>query len=196
MSVAPLDLDDIREALALPHRPIHRVPSGWRRAAVLLPLHPTPHGWHLIFTRRTEDVPTHKGQISFPGGRVEPADPDLATTALRETHEELGVPPHQVQLIGRLDDVQTRVSRYVVSPFVGLLPSDPPLQPNPAEIADVFSVPLADLLDPAIHHVEWWEYAGRPVPLHFYTWRGTTIWGLTGAILADFLRRLQRRIVF
>ncbi|MDQ7029913.1 MAG: CoA pyrophosphatase [Ardenticatenia bacterium] len=194
MNVVPVDLDRIRDALALPHRPIHRLPPGWRRAAVLLPIHPGTDGWHLLLTRRTDAVPTHKGQISFPGGRVEPTDPDLAATALRETHEELGIPPDHVQLMGRLDDVQTRVSQYVVSPFVGLLPAAPLLRPNPAEIAAVFSVPLLDLLDPAIHHVEWWEYAGRPVPLHFYTWRGITIWGLTGAILADFLHRLQHQV--
>ncbi len=189
----PLSLDHIRKALATPHHPIRHLPPGWRRAAVLLPLQPGPNGWTLLFTRRTALVRTHKNQISFPGGRVDPADESLAATALRETHEELGIPPQAVQLLGRLDDVQTRVSRYLVTPFVGTIPATVPLRINPDEIAQVLHVPLRDLLDPAIYHLEWWEYEGERIPMHFYDWHGHTIWGLTAAILTDFLRRLRKQ---
>ncbi len=188
----PFPLNHIRKALSTPYRSIEHLPPGWKRAAVLLPLQPTPAGWTLFFTRRTALVRTHKNQISFPGGRVDPTDPDLAATALRETHEELGIPPHVVQLLGRLDDVRTRVSGYIVTPFVGLLPATVSLQVNPDEIAEVLHVPLRDLLDPTIYHLEWWEYQEERIPMHFYAWREHTIWGLTAAILTDFLRRLRK----
>ncbi len=117
-------------------------------AAVLVPLVNRPDGLTVLFTERSADLPDHPGQISFPGGRVEPEDIDVEAAALREAEEEIGLPRDRVSVLGRLADYET-VTGYRVTPVVGWV--EPPfvVKPDPVEVADVFEVPLAFLLDPA-----------------------------------------------
>ena len=119
-----------------------------RDAAVLVPIVNRPEGLTVLFTQRSASLPDHPGQISFPGGRVDPGDASHAAAALRETHEEVGLPPLRVALLGELASYQT-VTGYIVKPVVGWVEPPFDVTPDPVEVADVFEVPLAFLLDPA-----------------------------------------------
>ena len=131
------------------------------RAAVLVPLIARPEGPTVLFTQRTETVNTHKGQISFPGGRAEPGE-DARASALRETFEEVGIEPARIEIAGALDD-QLAVSRYVVTPVVGLVTAPPDVYaPQETEVALPFEVPLARLLDPANLRRELWDVSMMP----------------------------------
>jgi 8-oxo-dGTP pyrophosphatase MutT (NUDIX family) len=157
----------------------------------LLLLHPGPHGPELLFTRRTQDVLTHKGQISFPGGSQDPGDADLLATALRETQEEVGIPAEAIEILGELDDTLTAASYFLVTPFVGLYRGGlDALRPEPREVAQVLSVPLAALRDPRILREESFEVDGRPQPVYFYQHGPDVIWGATARILHGLLERL------
>ncbi|MGH2747781.1 MAG: NUDIX hydrolase [Actinomycetota bacterium] len=160
-----------------------------RDAAVLIPFvgggEPS-----LIFTVRTETLPSHKGQISFPGGSVDP-DEETQQTALRETFEELAVDPSSVRILGELDSVPTFVSGYVVHPVVGWLDELPELVPNESEVADVLLVPLAELSDD-IWSAPGFTHAGRTYPTEAWIWRDRVIWGVTARILRLLLIRLAR----
>jgi 8-oxo-dGTP pyrophosphatase MutT (NUDIX family) len=154
-----------------------------RRAAVLIPLYRGPGGVHVLFTRRTDTVETHKGQISFPGGSMDTGDVDPIRTALRETEEELGIPADRVRVLGVLDDVLTVVSGFVITPVVGVIPDPVTLQPSPAEIAEVIRVPLDVFRDPANLRVERRERGGKAVDVLFFTYGAHVIWGATGRIM-------------
>ena len=119
------------------------------RAAVLIPLYGPGPDFRVLYTVRTQEVEHHKGEISFPGGGVEPADESLEHTALRETHEEVGIAPADVTLLGRLDDIIT-ISDFLVTPVVGRVEAFPySFTPARLEVAEVLEVPLSHLLDPA-----------------------------------------------
>jgi 8-oxo-dGTP pyrophosphatase MutT (NUDIX family) len=153
-----------------------------RRAAVLVVLYDAAGVPYLILTKRSETV-AHPGQISLPGGRVEAADATLAATAVRETEEELGVPADALRVVGRLDDVHTLGSDFVVSPFVGLLAGPFRPVPSDAEVALVLQVPVADLLaaDDLL--------PAEPAPLELrYPLLAEDVWGATARILRDFVR--------
>lgn len=158
-----------------------------RIAAVLLLVYPKDGQAHLVFTRRTETVANHRGQISLPGGAREPEDPDLSTTALRETEEELGISAADVQLLGSLSDTQVAASNYVITPYVGTLPYRPAFRANPAEVAEVIEVPIDELRNPAFFHEEVWTLGGRPRPVQFYQHGPHQIWGATGRVVQLFL---------
>lgn len=160
-----------------------------RDAAVLIPFVGGPEP-RLIFTVRTETLPSHKGQISFPGGSVDP-DEDPQETALRETFEELAVDPTSVRILGELDSVPTFVSGYVVHPVVGWLDELPELRPNEAEVAEVLLVPVAELTDD-IWAGPGFTHAGRTYPTEAWIWRDWVIWGVTARILRLLLVRLAR----
>jgi 8-oxo-dGTP pyrophosphatase MutT (NUDIX family) len=162
-------------------------PVGFRRAAVLLPLYETDGGPHVVLTKRTEAVPTHKGQIGFPGGGFEEADGDLLVTALREAKEEIGLSPKDVEIVGILDDTVTATSRHVVRPFVGFVPYPYAYQPDPFEIERLIHLPILRLLRGEPFRQETWERDGRPFPVFFYEYDGETIWGLTARILKQFV---------
>ena len=151
-------------------------------AAVLIPI--IARGDHLsvLFTRRSAQLRHHPGQISFPGGRQDPDDGDLATTALRETHEELGIPARSIQLLGELP-AHITVSHYRMVPFIGLLAPDYPLIPAADEVAEAFELPLAPLLEPA-NYGRWRVQRGSQL----HTVLGITlqqrlVWGATARIL-------------
>lgn len=213
--MAPLDfhaaLARIRAALARrPPRPLD-VP-GFRIAAVLVPVLARPGGPTLLFTRRTNTVPHHKGEISFPGGGVM-AGEDAAAGALREAEEEVGLAPAGVEVVGHLDDVPS-IARYVVTPVVAAV-ADPPeaFHAEAREVSEAFEVPLERLLDPAIRRASLWDPARLPPAAaeavlasrirfeevdpatgHWRVWSfeagaGRTVWGLTARILADLVDR-------
>ncbi|HEX4841145.1 MAG TPA: CoA pyrophosphatase, partial [bacterium] len=153
-----------------------------RRAAVLVPLHEQGGEPYVLFTRRTETVETHKGQISFPGGAANPGDADVKSTALRETQEEMGIPPTQVEVLGVLDDLPTTVSGFVVAPVVGIIPYPFRFRINAAEIAEVLTVPLRVFRDPSHLRVERREREGMTFDVYFYRYDNHEIWGVTARI--------------
>jgi 8-oxo-dGTP pyrophosphatase MutT (NUDIX family) len=158
--------------------------SPLRGAAVLVPLIDRAEGMTVLLTRRTETLATHAGQISFPGGCVEPQDADAVAAALREAQEEVGLPPERVAVIGRLDTYVTRTG-FEVTPVVGLVEPPVPLAPDPAEVAEVFEAPLAFLIDRANHRRDSRVYNGAT--RHFYAmpWGDYYIWGATAGMLVN-----------
>lgn len=163
-----------------------------RHAAVLAPLYARDGQPHLIFTRRAADLSTHSGEISFPGGSRDSADSSLAHTALRETHEELGIPQRAITLLGALPATYTVVSNFLVTPYVGWLGEGlPDLRPQASEVAEVIEASLSALDDPAIYHQELWTRDGQTHAVHFFDLSPYRIWGLTGRILRDLLDLLD-----
>lgn len=158
--------------------------AGWRQAGVLVPLVYRGAVPHLVFTLRTEDMPTHKGQISFPGGGRKAADVDLRATALRETFEEVGLRSEQVDVLGALEPVPTHASTFLITPYVGLGHEACELTADPREVAAVLEVPLAWLLNGAN------RLADPQTGLWRYLWQGHEIWGATARILSQLLRIL------
>jgi 8-oxo-dGTP pyrophosphatase MutT (NUDIX family) len=172
------------EAAALPSR-------GGTEAAVLLALYGWPEEPGLIFTERRADLRRHAGEVSFPGGRRDPGDPDLAATALREADEEIGLEPAAVDLRGALAPVSTFVTGYRVHPFVGLVadPGELALRPNPTEVETVLTFTLAKLRDGYAMR----RLVRRGIPIHTPTFEvdGQLIWGATARILGDLLERVR-----
>ena len=172
----------------LRHFPQQTIPTtDLRPAAVLVPLFARDGQDRLLFTERTDHLHHHGGEISFPGGGQDAGDADLLTTALRETEEELGIPMQQVEVLGRLDDFYS-IHGYHVVPYVGVIPPPDDLTVDRFEIARVFDAPLQHFRDPAVHHMEDWAHKGRTYPVDFYQYAEHTIWGLTAAILKQFLQ--------
>ena len=159
-------------------------------AAVLVGLVPHAAGTTVLLTRRTDALRNHAGQVSFPGGRVEPDDADAIAAALRETGEEIGVPVHQISPIGLLDPLMT-ITGFRVLPVVAMIDRDYVAVPDPGEVAEVFEVPLAFLVDPANlghHHV---EFGGRRRRVLEFRYPAQRIWGVTASILWNLRKRLE-----
>ncbi len=155
-------------------------------AAVLIPLLFKAGEWHVLVTQRTQTVGHHKGQISFPGGACEPDDGDLLTTALRETYEEIGVAPEKVEVLGALDDFGT-VTSFVVTPFVGVIPSPVEYRLNKDEVEDTIEVPISFFCEPDHLRVEPREHQGRIHEVLYWDYGRHTIWGATASMLRSFL---------
>ncbi len=149
----------MRAALSVTRSPRRSVleGTGTRPSAVLAALYDDVDGLAtVVLTRRSAHLRSHRGEVSFPGGGAEPGDADLVATAVREAHEEVSLDPAAVEIIGEIDHLQTVTSRSYIVPFVGALTGRPELAPNPAEVAAILHVTLAELLDPAIYHQERW----------------------------------------
>jgi 8-oxo-dGTP pyrophosphatase MutT (NUDIX family) len=160
-------------------------------SAVLVPLFLHDGGLHLLFTKRSEHLPHHKGQVAFPGGRhVAATDRSLLETALRETDEEIGVDPAHVDILGPLAPIHTFVSNFVINPFVGVIPHPYEFRANPHEVSAIFSVPVAVLSDPGAARAEVWDLGDRRVPVTVFRHDGFEIWGATQLITTMFLEAL------
>jgi 8-oxo-dGTP pyrophosphatase MutT (NUDIX family) len=161
-----------------------------RPAAVLVPLVNRPEGLQVLLTQRSDTLPDHPGQISFPGGRVEPGDGSAAAAALREAAEEVGLPSTQVSVLGHLSDYET-VTGYRVTPVVGWVEPPFELAPDPIEVADIFEVPLAFVLDPA-HQQRHFRMLGA-LRRDFWAipYGERYIWGATAAMLLILDRTLR-----
>jgi 8-oxo-dGTP pyrophosphatase MutT (NUDIX family) len=188
--VSPCQAHDSRIRSILTQRvPVIVPPDPTRRqAAVLVPLFKHTTDYHLMFTKRTETVRYHKGQVSFPGGSFEPADGDLLTTALRESYEEVGLRPEHVSILGRLDDLATFSTSFTISPFVGLIPYPYLFRPDPIEVAIVFDASLSALADPTVRR----RYVrarddGAMIEDYEFHVNGHVIWGATARIIHHFL---------
>jgi 8-oxo-dGTP pyrophosphatase MutT (NUDIX family) len=184
----PSFIEELREKLRA-HEPRRIPPEGRPPAGVLLLLYDVDGRTHLLFTRRTDLVEHHKGQICFPGGAREEDDPDLLYTALRETCEEVGVRPEDVEPIGQLDDIVTFGSNFVISPYVGVLFVPPPYPFDHArhEVEEVLEVPLEHLLDSGNVVREVRRLGERDIEMQSYRFGDQVIWGATARILRQLL---------
>lgn len=164
--------------------PDMRHPGPLTPAAVLVPLVDRPAGLTVLLTQRTAHLNDHAGQISFPGGRIEPTDLDPQAAALREAFEEVGLPPEQVTPIGRLDDYETRTG-FLIHPIVGIVEPPFPLRPDPFEVAEAFEVPLAFIVDPRNHRIESRVFKGYERQFYVLPYEGRYIWGATAGMLVN-----------
>ena len=181
----------LADALDVRQRIVLTLP-GTTVAAVLVPLLAVDGEPSLLFTRRSAALPHHQGQVAFPGGRHDPDDdPDLLATALREAHEEIGLAPADVRLLGALDDIETVSTRFRITPFVGLIPWPYDVRPCPREVDAIFTVPLRHLLAPGAERRELWDFGGREVPIDTYPVDGHVIWGATQRITRNLLTVLR-----
>ncbi|MCA9938242.1 MAG: CoA pyrophosphatase, partial [Anaerolineales bacterium] len=162
-----------------------------RQGAVMLLLYPGADGEiSTLLTRRPETLNAHAGQIAFPGGRQD-AGEALTQTALRETFEEVGVWPRQVDVLGALTTIYIPVTDYEVHPFVGWMPARPTFQPNTDEVAELIETPLSLLLAPETRVVETWQLRGFDVLVPFFQVGEHKVWGATAIILSEFVERLR-----
>lgn len=155
-------------------------------AAVLVPLFQKEGDCHLLFTKRSEEVKYHKGEISFPGGVVDEGDRELIHTALREAYEEIGLMEGDVQIIGVLDDIVT-ITEFIVTPIVGLFPYPYPFKVSQVEIAELIEVPLASLLGEDCFSEKKIFRGGQNEIVYAYQYGEHIIWGATARILKQFL---------
>lgn len=159
-------------------------------AAVLVGLVPRAEGTQVLLTRRTDGLRHHGGQVSFPGGRIEADDRDAVAAAVRETGEEIGLRPQQITPLGFLDPLAT-ITGFRVLPVVALIAVDYVAQPDPGEVADVFEVPLAFLLDPDNLATHTLDYRGQPRQVFEYRYPAQRIWGATASMLFNLRQRLE-----
>jgi len=163
-------------------------------SAVLVPIYFRQGQYCILFTQRTERVKEHKGQISFPGGARQEGDKTLLDTALRESAEEIGLAPGEVEVLGELDDALTATSNYVVSPFVGLIPWPYQFKVDGWETEEIIEVPILALMEKSSRRQETEVIRGREITSYFYHYQGKIIWGATARILHQFLEIFARAI--
>lgn len=205
----PITLDVIRRGLARHDASAYRMlirtedgatvarPSGPppgqapRPAAVLVLLYPGADGLNLVLTERTGHLPKHAGQISFPGGGVDPGDASLLQAALREAHEELGIEAGDLEVLAELRPVYIPPSNFLVHPFVAYTGRRPEFRPSPDEVAAVLEVPLGHLLDPDTVCTEVRELQGARLQVPYFRYQDHKIWGATAAMIDDLLARIN-----
>jgi 8-oxo-dGTP pyrophosphatase MutT (NUDIX family) len=194
-----LDLGELRRRLAERSAPEFSVfgddgtegrEAASTAAAVLIPVVAHPEGLTVLFTQRTTHLKSHAGQVSFPGGRVEPGDASAEFTALREAAEEIGLAAERVEILGRLPDYRTRTG-FRVSPVVGAVRPPLELAPDPREVEAVFEVPLVFLLDERNRERRTREFQGLSVGFYVYEYQGHVIWGATAGMLVNLHKMLE-----
>lgn len=161
----------------------------YKESAVLVPIRVESSDIKIVFTQRTNELPHHRGQISFPGGKVDPADKNLEETVLREVEEEIGIKRDVIQILGRLDDELTLASNFLIHPFVGLV-RKADYQLNLEEVQRIIEVPLHFLLNQVPYERDI-EYEGGMIRSNCYVYEGNIIWGATFRILNKFLALLK-----
>lgn len=166
-------------------------PSEPVAAAVLVPLVDRPEGLTVLLTERASQLTRHSGQISFPGGRMEPTDADVASAALREAQEEIGLDPARVRVFGYLPD-HLVISGFRVTPVLSLVTPPIVLEPNPAEVAEVFEVPVSHVFDRANHQARMRRVGDEEILLHDIPWEGQNIWGATAGMLLTLVRMVEQ----
>jgi mutator protein MutT len=183
---------DIEAALAgtPPGQPLAPAFPDARPSAVLIVLADGPDGANVLLTRRSRDLRTHRGEISFPGGRID-AGETPAEAALREAEEEVALDPATVTIFAELEHLNTVVSRSYIVPIVGRVPSVVPLEPASAEVERVLWLPLSELVRPDTYRAERWGTSPTDRLLHFFELDDETVWGATAHMLVELLRRVQ-----
>jgi 8-oxo-dGTP pyrophosphatase MutT (NUDIX family) len=169
--------------------PRAKLATNAKGAAVLVPIFERNGELHLVYIRRADNVSSHRGQVAFPGGRVDPSDVTLLDTALREAQEEVAIDPLTVEVLGAFPEMSTLTSGIIVAPFAGVIPATTALSPCFEEVAEIFEVPLGALRDPRYRgHYQWGGNRSR-FPAILYG--GQTIWGLTLRITESLLAILD-----
>ena len=168
-----------------------KLPPGLRPAAVLVPIVDRPAGLTVLLTQRHEKLSAHAGQVSLPGGRIEPTDADAVAAALRETREEIGLPADRIEVIGRLDTYITGTG-FEVTPVVGLVRAPYPAKPDPFEVAEIFEVPLDFVIDPLNHERHSRDVQGRSRSFYVVPYQNRYIWGATAGMLVNLAEVLTR----
>lgn len=161
--------------------------GGLTEAAVLVPILCKGGEYHILFTKRSDRVPSHKGQISFPGGARSEDDPSILDTALRESWEEVGLKAEDAEILGELDDTPTTISRFNISPFVAFIPYPYQFIVNHDEIDEIFHVPISALLHKADWKEEYYTFDDKVVVACSYEYKGWVIWGATARIVQQLL---------
>jgi 8-oxo-dGTP pyrophosphatase MutT (NUDIX family) len=210
----PFDLDGwellVRRAIALDHQIPRedllfvRLPDGQvarslipppgvtpRIGAVMIALYPDGSDLRVILTVRSQELVNHRGEVSLPGGGIDPSDPDLISTALRECQEELGLDPTSIQIVGSMAPIYITPSNFEITPVIGHMSAIPVLQPNDAEVEQVISATLRDLLDPMTVIVEPWVLRGHDVMVPYFAIAGHKVWGATALILSELVARMR-----
>jgi 8-oxo-dGTP pyrophosphatase MutT (NUDIX family) len=179
----------IRQVLA--HRTKRRLTTkGLTAAAVLIPIFEREGEYYILLTKRTETVEKHKGQPCFPGGASHSEDASLIDTALRETWEEIGLKPENVELLGEFDEIQTPTTFFHITPFVGMIPCPYSFNINHDEVEEIIEVPISALRDPKNYWEETRTYVGQDFPVSHFKYGDHVIWGATARMLKDFLALL------
>ena len=197
-SLDQLTLKQIKQSLQNKSEQTFDVPHLWsdtecQKAGVLIPFIREDDQWHILFIRRaTFEGDRHSGQVAFAGGKYEAQDTDLLATALREAHEEIGVKPHHVEILGELNHHYS-VTRYKITPVVGYLDWPYPVQMDQTEVARVFSIPLRWLADPGNHRVEHRRFNDRQVPVvYFNEYSQEVLWGATARMTLSLISCLGK----
>jgi len=185
--IAAFSEDDIRTRLRT-HRPSRVKEPGLKPSAVLLPLIRRTDGWCLLFTKRSEHMENHRGEISFPGGMIEEGETALGA-ALRETDEELGIANDKIHILGELDEIPT-ITGFRIHPFVARLEWPIPLKPSATEIEKVLVLPLDGFMQEGRMRVEHWQRENQDYPVYFYDLDECTVWGATAKITRNLVERL------
>jgi 8-oxo-dGTP pyrophosphatase MutT (NUDIX family) len=178
-------LETIRKNLAAGPQ-VAQISEDTTPAAVLLPLLYKEDELHILFTKRTQTVKVHKGQVSFPGGVHDVGDESLLATALREAHEEIGLRPEDVEILGSLEPITTVTTGFLIHAFVGFISYPYPFNPNGREVAEIIMVPFRYLADDSHWSRRFFHGKERPFEAYFISYGGHLIWGATARILKNF----------